>query len=419
MSERQKKWFTPGRVLIGLALVMSIAVISTSVGNYLVVRTASARLVSAQAAALLDSIRAGLRQGDPGQPQALADELLNELSDRGLRYLALGNAPRVASGQARVIGQPISYRSRRMSLSAAGGRVLVKSSRRVWRARFRSAPLLGQLSRDISFEFEPTVARQISAYAWRGLWISGLVSLVMVGLAIAGGRWIRGQQALEQQLQRDRRLAALGEMSAVLAHEIRNPLASLKGHAQLMQELLAEGEPRLIKKTAQVVGDAERLERLVNELLEFVRTGNIDCQPADPRELVRALGSHYGERLQIKIERAPQRWRLDAARIERVLINLLDNALQASPIEQPVTLELAATEAELVITVADQGPGIAPGTEQSIFEPFSTGRTRGTGLGLAVARRIVEAHRGSISARNGARGGAIFELRIPADTTAG
>jgi two-component system sensor histidine kinase HydH len=225
-------------------------------------------------------------------------------------------------------------------------------------------------------------------------------------------RLLGQREAVERGLEHERRLAALGEMSAVMAHEIRNPLASLKGHTQLLTELLAP-ESRERAKAELVLDEALRLERLTTDLLDFVRPQDVARTQAVPAELVRsAVAQMDHPAMEFDDAGASETWSLDGPRMQRALLNLLRNAVQASP-QRPVRVFLRREAGHLVLLVRDEGPGIAPGEETAIFEPFKTTRVRGTGLGLAIARGIVEAHGGSISARNHPDGGAEFRVTIP------
>jgi two-component system sensor histidine kinase HydH len=217
------------------------------------------------------------------------------------------------------------------------------------------------------------------------------------------------RNAEERERERERRLANIGEMSAVLAHEIKNPLASLKGNAQLLAAMLPAGEkPK--GKAERVVDEAIRLEKLTNDLLRFVRTGAINREPIDPAALVReAAGSVPGD-VTVEADDAPKTWSLDAARIREVVVNLVDNAVAAG---QPVVARVGIVEDRLVIEVADHGNGVPEEDRERIFEAFQTSKTQGTGLGLAVARRVIEQHGGTIVALSNPGGGALFRAEIP------
>jgi two-component system sensor histidine kinase HydH len=129
-----------------------------------------------------------------------------------------------------------------------------------------------------------------------------------------------------------------------------------------------------------------------------------------------ACASFDNNRVSFEVESAPGRWSLDAVKLEQALANLLENALQAS--EGPVEASVSLTGGdELLFTIRDHGKGIPAGEEEHIFEPFHTTRTQGTGLGLAVARGIVEAHGGSLTAATHDQGGAVMRIRLPRRNT--
>jgi len=202
-------------------------------------------------------------------------------------------------------------------------------------------------------------------------------------------------------------------MSSVIAHELRNPLASLKGHAQLLAERLA-ADSKERRKAERIVLEAERLETLSGDLLDFSRSGPIDRRDVDPATLLRAAADSVdAARITLSAEGAPARFPLDAERVRQALTNLLQNAVQASPAGAPAEASVAAEGDILVFTVSDRGAGIPPADLERIFEPFFTTRPRGTGLGLAVAQRIVHLHGGSLTAANRPDGGASFRVAIP------
>lgn len=263
----------------------------------------------------------------------------------------------------------------------------------------------------IVYEFEPVTALELQRRSGTLVVFAGLSCLGVLGLATALSRSVRQREKLRGELEHGRRLAALGTMSAVLAHELRNPLASLKGHAQLLAETL-EPDPALSRKADLVVAEAVRLERLTNDLLEFVRTGELSRAPARPAAVLEAAAAATDpERIEVVAAPAPEA-SLDAERLRQALENVLRNAVQAGAGKVRATLSGAG--GQLVFTVRDHGPGIPAGEEERIFEPFVTGRTKGVGLGLAIAKRIVEQHGGRIRARNHPEGGAELEISIPA-----
>jgi two-component system sensor histidine kinase HydH len=262
-------------------------------------------------------------------------------------------------------------------------------------------------------EFEPRLSEQLTAEAVRTFGLSLVTAAVLM---VAGGvvwRLSQRREEFQRRLEHHKRLSVLGEMAAVLAHEIRNPLASLKGHAQLLSERLpAEGAER--HKADRIVAEAGRLEALTTNLLDFARTAPASRASIDPAQLVRqSIEDLAPARIELDAGQAPSRWLLDPAGMRQVLTNVLQNAVQASPPDAPVTVAVAIERRALVFTIRDNGPGLAPGQEEVIFEPFVTTRATGAGLGLSVALRIVRLHGGTITASNHPGGGAVFRISIP------
>jgi two-component system sensor histidine kinase HydH len=249
--------------------------------------------------------------------------------------------------------------------------------------------------------------------AERSLLVGVIVAGVLVGAGILFWRMSQRLEEGQRRMEEQRRLMALGEMSAVLAHEIRNPLASLKGHAQLLVERLP-GDSNEQRKASRVVDEATRLEALTADLLDFARSGPMDLRPVDPGALLRGAAADLATPIGVDSQGTSGRWPLDERRFRYVVLaNILRNAVDVSPADRPAQAGTTLENGNLVFTVRDFGPGIPEGCEERIFDPFLTTRTTGTGLGLAVARRIVEAHGGRIEARNAADGGAVFRIVLP------
>ena len=240
--------------------------------------------------------------------------------------------------------------------------------------------------------------------------ILGALGLLLLGaLAL---RLLRKNEEALRRLEQEKRLASLGAMSAVVAHELRNPLAALKGHAQLLVESL-DAQPKEKAQAERVVEGAWRLERLSTSLLELARRGTLSREVTTPASLVRAAAVQVGgDRVRVDDSAAPPAWSLDPLRFQQVVVNLVDNAMQAAP-GQPVEVRIARDGELLVVDVRDHGPGVPVGERERIFEPFVTTRARGVGLGLAVARQIVMLHGGTLGVDEAPGGGARFRVAIP------
>lgn len=336
------------------------------------------------------------------------DSVVADRFEAGLRwggFVSADGAVLVSGGEA--LDEPFS-----MPLSDDGP-ALVRRDERI-RAYF-SPPGERRLPRPVLVvEFEPVIARAMVASAVRSLVLSTIVAGLLTLAGLMFWRLSVRFETAEREMEERRRLSVLGEMSAVLAHEIRNPLASLKGHSQLLVERLVDS-PDERRKAERVVGEATRLEALTTDLLDFAGSGPLHLESLDPMELVRSCAAEAAPEVGIAVRGAspPERWPLDGLRLRRALVNLLRNAAQASPPGVPPEVEVATESGRLVVVVRDHGEGIPPGQEERIFDPFFTTRTTGTGLGLPVAKRIAEMHGGTLKATNAADGGAKFRLEIP------
>jgi two-component system sensor histidine kinase HydH len=265
----------------------------------------------------------------------------------------------------------------------------------------------------VVLEFEPVIGNRLRDDASRAFALNAAVAGVFVLITATLWRLLRQREESEARAEREHRLALLGEMSAVLAHEIRNPLASLKGHAQLLAEQL-ETESPARRKADRVIREAERIEALSGSLLDFVRSGSIEPKEVSPADLVASSAASVDARFAIDASQAPSSFRLDPLRMQQVLTNLMENAAQNNRGESPIDVAIRGQRAGLDVTVRDRGLGIPAGEEERVFQPFHTTRARGVGLGLAVARRIVELHGGTLTAANHPDGGAVFTISIPA-----
>jgi two-component system sensor histidine kinase HydH len=358
-------------------------------------------------------------------------EVLDELAGQGLRYVEVRDTDRTLVAAAGMQTAGIKWSgggtlgpSATIGFGAGGSiaRLLIQPSAVPASVANRQPGQMPALAppdhplhgKQILFEVDSSAAH---ALAWRArvtLAVSLLAALVLMGLCAVFWRLSLNAEKASAQLEHDRQLKVLGQMSAVLGHEIKNPLASLKGHVQLLLEKLPPEHPG--RKGAEVVlRETVRLEELSRHVLEFARTGAVACESADPAAVVRAAIEDAGSTdIHLHASSAPASWPLDSARMEEVLVNLLRNARDASPAGRPidVVLDLSA-DRHLIIEVRDRGEGIPLGEEERVFEPFYTRRVKGTGLGLALARRIVEGHGGAITARNHPDGGAVFSVRLP------
>ena len=229
----------------------------------------------------------------------------------------------------------------------------------------------------------------------------------------------------EAEARRAERLAALGQLSAGLAHEIRNPLAVIKGSAEMLSRKVAESEPLAAELAGYISSEVNRLNALVIRFLDFARPSKLELRPERLSEIVdRALESSTASfpNTKVKIERdyAPgvPEIRADRPLCEQVFVNLITNAFQAmdgteGTLRLSIAPEILNGEPGAAVIVEDSGPGVPPELREQIFNPFFTSKKDGVGLGLSIVAKIVDDHHGSIRLEEAAHGGARFHVHFP------
>ncbi len=229
------------------------------------------------------------------------------------------------------------------------------------------------------------------------------------------------QRRLEKALRTQSHLASLGELSAGLAHEVRNPLAALSGAAQMLSQpavvepLSAAEDQKLLDVIRR---ETKHLDRLVSDFLAFARPPEPSLAEGVLSELVTSTVEAFqaseqldGRVLRCRLEEVSARF--DSAQLRQVIWNLLRNAVEATPKEGQVAVRVAAERDFAILEVSDDGAGVPPELRDRIFEPFFTTKERGTGLGLALVGRIVGAHGGTIEMDAADGRGTKFTVRLP------
>ncbi len=216
--------------------------------------------------------------------------------------------------------------------------------------------------------------------------------------------------------ERDRQLQM---MLSGIAHEVRNPLGGMALFAGLLKEELADS-PAGRKHLEKICVELDYLSRVVNDFLDFARERPLELEDLDPRAEFEQVEQLSASELQqagvgLKVEVSPdvERVRWDRERMRRALLNLVRNAVQASDPGGEVVVRLSREGGRLLLQVSDDGCGIPEQKQAQVFEPFYTSRQQGTGLGLALVRKITEAHGGSISFTTRPEKGTTFSLRLP------
>ncbi|MEM7137902.1 MAG: ATP-binding protein [Myxococcota bacterium] len=252
---------------------------------------------------------------------------------------------------------------------------------------------------------------------------------LLAGLAAQVAVTLENSELYQQMKDKDR-LAALGEMAAGLAHEIRNPLGSIKASAQFLAETGDSSEDGH-EFLGIIVDEVDRLNRVVSSFLDYARPGQTDTEPiyvnsAVQRtlQLLKPECDGANVRLDVTVDHDLPRVRIDIERLRQVLINLVQNAVQAMPSGGEIFVETRTQDRFRIgggahrwvkISVRDTGPGIAPGMLANLFVPFVTTKQQGTGLGLAISQRIVSEAGGRIDVRSRQGFGTTFVVLLPAE----
>lgn len=233
-------------------------------------------------------------------------------------------------------------------------------------------------------------------------------------------RDVTEERQWQRLANRNDRLKELGEMAAMVAHEIRNPLGGIKGFASLLERDLAAW-PKWQQMASYIVAGTDSLNRLVTRVLNYARPVQLEITRIDLVALVDELKCHMqadeslGFSITWKVEaHDPHIWiYADGHQIKSCLMNLLVNAIQAMPQGGSLTIQLGQSESEAVIRVQDTGVGIAPEHLEHIFSPFFTTKAEGNGFGLAEVYKGVQAHGGTIDVQSTVGLGTCFTLKLP------
>jgi PAS domain S-box-containing protein len=228
---------------------------------------------------------------------------------------------------------------------------------------------------------------------------------------------ITDRKRSEERLREQAALARLGEMAAVVAHEVKNPLAAIKGALQVIGGRMPEAaRDRMI--VGEIVARVDSLNDIVQDLLVFARPRDPQLGPVPLADLVEnTVGLMRKDPAQanlvIEVSGENPVVQADVEQLRIVLLNLLLNAAQANGHTGRIRVEIRATDLAATVAIADEGPGIPADVRARIFEPFFTTKHRGTGLGLPTARRVIERHHGALDVECPPSGGTVVTVTLP------
>ena len=261
----------------------------------------------------------------------------------------------------------------------------------------------------------------IMKQAYGHLAMSSVAIITLLVLSYYFLRTLKSYLEIQAREQSEKHLTAMGGMAATLAHEIRNPLGAMKGLTQVIKEELPD-DHKSQTKVQTVINEAERLEHLVNELLTFSRPTEAHIATFDLEELILSVKSilqttFSDKQVEINMvtEKGASMIQSDENGLKQVLLNVLLNAVEATPKGGGVTVSSSVTGNLVVIEVDDQGTGFGNKDPEELFAPFLTTKVNGTGLGLSISRQIIENLNGNITICGNSDGGTKCTVRFPVE----
>lgn len=244
------------------------------------------------------------------------------------------------------------------------------------------------------------------------------IALLAGGLVEREFRSRKKAEDMRLQLERSHKMSLVGQIAAGMAHEIKNPLASIKGAVEILCDDGTSGKDRNEFKSI-VIKEVKRINTSVTDFLEFARPSETKMAELNLADVVRSSlrqvqpQARKREITIVSHVEDPVVVLGDEEKVHQVMLNLLLNAADASPSGSTVTVSLKSGRESAVIAIEDAGSGISEEDITRIFEPFFTTKSAGTGLGLAIAKSIIDRHHGQITLQNATGRGAIAEIRLP------
>jgi two-component system sensor histidine kinase HydH len=248
--------------------------------------------------------------------------------------------------------------------------------------------------------------------SWSGTFLveaNKFLHLVLQGfVAIFAGYLIDRDRRQRQEMERERYLSGIGRAATEIVHDLKNPLIAILGFARRIRE----GKGRTDTAIQAIISSAEQMQKIVGNVLEFAGPVRLERKEEDIVEVIRRASrlceikaEQKGVLIALDLPSATARMPLDSPQMERALANLISNAVEASRQGQSVSISAADNRKSFSITIRDQGPGMDRETLGHVFLPFFTKKNGGTGLGIPIAKKIIEGHNGNIRINSGSEFG--------------
>ncbi len=246
-----------------------------------------------------------------------------------------------------------------------------------------------------------------------------LLPLLLQGIfSVLAGYLVDRDRRHRAQMERDRYLADLGRIATVIVHDLKNPLVAIEGFARRLKE----GKGKIDTAVQVILNSAGQMQKIMASVLDFSRPLQLDLRTADLRDVVRRVEESCRTRfeqaavnLSVVLPPIPIYTNVDSFHLERALVNLITNAIEASGKGQQVSILVASAHAKTTIVIADKGSGMDRKTLDNIFVPFYTKKRDGTGLGMPIAKKIIEGHDGKIHVVSTPQRGTEVIIELPVD----
>jgi signal transduction histidine kinase len=220
----------------------------------------------------------------------------------------------------------------------------------------------------------------------------------------------------KKQLEKERYLAGLGQVSSAIVHDLKNPLITIEGFARRLQH----GKGNQTTAIQAIIDSAAVMKNIVRDVLDFAKPIKLELKEQDASHVIRkacelCMGKAEEKEitLSVQIPDAPLNIALDSVRLRRALVNLVNNAIEASARGQEITISAVPQQDSLSIAIIDHGSGMDNDTRESLFIPFFTKKSTGTGLGMPIAMKIIEGHNGEIHVESQTGKGTQVMIRLP------
>ena len=256
--------------------------------------------------------------------------------------------------------------------------------------------------------------------SWTGVFIFETDRLLHVFLqGIFGGfagYFVDRDRKNREQLERERYLAGVGQVATTIVHDLKNPLITIRGFSRR----ILEGKGNVNSAAKEIADSALQMEKIVHDVLDFAKPVKLELKQEDMRNVInrsydscKAKAEYHGVDISLNLPSDPVNVISDAFHIERAVINLMNNAIEASRKGQNISVSMARGEKNVIIKVEDEGSGMDKNTLDNLFIPFYTSKSGGTGLGMPISKKIIEAHKGTVDIYSQPGKGTDVTIRLP------